>query len=165
MLTCQKCGSQFSTKVRIDGAWKNLQSRRHCLECAPPGVRLHRVPAASKLCPCCGDNLPPEAFYQRIKGVRGTNLSSWCRKCFNAEATARQRSFKLRCIQYKGGSCSKCGYAKCPGALEFHHRDPGGKDFCLSKSRSHAWTQGVQAELDKCDLLCANCHREAHEIT
>lgn len=68
---------------------------------------------------------------------------------------------KLDAIAYKGGKCQKCGYDKCYGSLAFHHRDPSKKEFGWSKMRCHSWTT-ILAELDKCDLLCANCHGEEH---
>lgn len=68
---------------------------------------------------------------------------------------------KLKCVEYKGGSCTSCGYSKYVGALEFHHRDPSEKDFIVSTARSLSWEK-VRVELDKCDLLCSNCHRETH---
>lgn len=72
-----------------------------------------------------------------------------------------RRSLKKKAIEYKGGKCIKCGYRKCVGALHFHHtRD---KDFIISHAgRTISWEK-VKIELDKCILLCANCHAEAHE--
>ena len=70
---------------------------------------------------------------------------------------------KIKLIEYKGGKCEKCGYDKCVGALEFHHLDPNEKDFNISKSgHSRSWKR-VKDELDKCILLCSNCHKETHE--
>ncbi|MEI7999365.1 MAG: hypothetical protein WCH62_07675 [Candidatus Omnitrophota bacterium] len=61
-----------------------------------------------------------------------------------------------------GGKCSACGYHKCDDALEFHHLDRSKKDFGISsKGYARSW-QKVKEELDKCLLLCANCHREEH---
>jgi formate-dependent nitrite reductase cytochrome c552 subunit len=45
--------------------------------------------------------------------------------------------------------------------LEFHHRDPTQKDFSLGHAKMTNFEK-VKSELDKCDLLCANCHREEH---
>lgn len=65
-------------------------------------------------------------------------------------------------IAYKGGKCQVCGYDKCVGALEFHHIDPTQKDFGISaKGYTRSWDKNRQ-ELDKCILVCANCHREIH---
>lgn len=65
-------------------------------------------------------------------------------------------------INYKGGHCQLCGYDRCPEALEFHHLESSGKDFGISnKGYTKSWNK-VKKELDKCILLCANCHREVH---
>jgi 5-methylcytosine-specific restriction endonuclease McrA len=65
-------------------------------------------------------------------------------------------------VQYKGGKCCICGYDKCYDALEFHHLDPSQKDFGLSSNgHTRSWEK-VKEELDKCILVCANCHREIH---
>lgn len=76
--------------------------------------------------------------------------------------TERRRKIKLLAIEYKGGCCVKCGYNKCIAALEFHHLDPKEKDFSLgNKGNCIGWDK-VKIELDKCILVCANCHREIH---
>jgi predicted HNH restriction endonuclease len=72
----------------------------------------------------------------------------------------RQRT-KERAIEFLGGKCRVCGYAKCPGALEFHHLDPDEKEFGFGTGHTRAWARMVE-ELKKCILLCANCHREVH---
>jgi predicted HNH restriction endonuclease len=55
-----------------------------------------------------------------------------------------------------------CGYGHCPEALDFHHRDPKQKSFGLSvRGLTRSWEK-IQKELDKCILVCANCHREIH---
>jgi hypothetical protein len=83
----------------------------------------------------------------------------------NADAVTRwRRRQKLKAIEYKGGSCIRCGYNTCVSALEFHHRDPTQKDFPIGGNGStRAWAK-VEIELDKCDLVCANCHREIHAL-
>lgn len=69
---------------------------------------------------------------------------------------------KQKLIQYKGGKCEKCGYNKpVPGAFHFHHRDPKEKSFNINAST--LGFQRLKAEVDKCDLLCANCHAETHD--
>lgn len=71
------------------------------------------------------------------------------------------RRRKQRAVDYKGGKCQKCGYSKCLNALEFHHTDPSRKDFTVAGKR-RPW-EDLRIELDKCLLLCSNCHREHHE--
>ena len=67
---------------------------------------------------------------------------------------------KVELVEYKGGKCEKCGYSKCVNALEFHHLDPNEKDFGIS---GKTWSlERLKKEVDKCILLCSNCHREIH---
>lgn len=75
----------------------------------------------------------------------------------------RRKKIRQLSLQYKGGRCVVCGYDKCLRALEFHHIGVDGKDFGISeKGYTRSWKK-VKDELDKCVLLCANCHREVHE--
>jgi hypothetical protein len=75
---------------------------------------------------------------------------------------ARRKKIRVMAVEYKGGKCSMCGYDHCIEALEFHHVDPAQKDFNVSsKGYTRSWVR-VKAELDKCIILCANCHREIH---
>lgn len=72
-----------------------------------------------------------------------------------------KRERKLFCIEYLGGKCKDCEGQFNPAVYELHHRDPKEKDrdpskmFQLSQER-------LVSEIDKCDLLCANCHRLRH---
>jgi len=77
----------------------------------------------------------------------------------NFNATQKRAWLKEQAIAYLGGRCVICGYEKCPAAMEFHHDNPRQKDFTISKVMS--WKR-VQAELDKCTLLCCRCHKEVH---
>ncbi|UNA01829.1 HNH endonuclease [Vibrio phage PVA8] len=84
------------------------------------------------------------------------------RKQKNKEAVVSyRRRTKLRAVEYKGGCCERCGYDKCIEALEFHHTDPNGKDFGIASGGCKRWER-IVPELDKCIMLCANCHREEH---
>jgi len=76
--------------------------------------------------------------------------------------TENRRKKKAQAIDYKGGQCRVCGYKRCAGALHFHHLDPNEKDFVISRVGTWAWSRIVN-ELDKCVLLCGNCHAEVHE--
>ena len=76
--------------------------------------------------------------------------------------TARRKKIRLMAIEHLGGKCSKCGYNKYPEVLEFHHRDPSQKDFNVSKKGLTRSWERVRREIEKCDLVCANCHRERH---
>ena len=74
---------------------------------------------------------------------------------------ARWVKIKMRAVEYLGGSCKHCGGRFPYPAMQFHHRDPAEKDASWVKIRLRAWAS-ITAELDKCDLLCANCHAIFH---
>ena len=75
----------------------------------------------------------------------------------------RRRKLRDMAIEYGGGCCVKCGYKKCKRALSFHHKDASEKDFGLSaRGLTRSWEK-MRIELDKCMLVCANCHMEIHE--
>ena len=77
----------------------------------------------------------------------------------NSSSPKTIRKEKQKAVDYMGGSCAVCGFVKCLSALEFHHLNPKEKEGY----NSH-WTFEInKKELDKCILLCANCHREKHE--
>jgi hypothetical protein len=65
-------------------------------------------------------------------------------------------------IELKGGKCMICGYNKTNAALDFHHIDGKIKEFGISLDRITRSWQKVTKELEKCVLVCANCHREIH---
>lgn len=73
----------------------------------------------------------------------------------------KKRERKFQAISYLGGVCAACNGDFHPAIYEFHHLDPSTKDRDPSKMLQLSWKR-VQAELDKCELLCANCHRLKH---
>ena len=62
----------------------------------------------------------------------------------------------------KINGCSICGYNKCGWALEFHHVNSKDKKFEINRSQidMNITNEMIIEELNKCILLCANCHRE-----
>ena len=93
----------------------------------------------------------------------GRDGRSRCVKCSYEAVKRRRKKVKILAIEYKGGRCEHCGYSKSIRALEFHHSDGESKDFNISSSvHNKSWSL-IAKELDKCVLLCSNCHREEHE--
>jgi len=87
-----------------------------------------------------------------------------CKKCAVESVQKRRLKVKKMAVDYKGGNCQKCGYDKCIDALEFHHLDPSQKEFSPStKGHCKSW-DSIKKELDKCLLVCSNCHREIHSL-
>ena len=93
-----------------------------------------------------------------------TKTKFCCVKCKNKFHVVKRRNvLKEEAIKYKGDKCENCGYDKCHSALEFHHNDPSQKDFGISQDGNTRPWEVIKEELDKCVMLCANCHREEHE--
>lgn len=101
-------------------------------------------------CKICGHIVPKKKNLGNVGNVCGA-----CRKRY------RQLKMKLKAIAYKGGKCEKCGYNKDINALDFHHIEPSEKEFTISAHFTKPWEK-LKKEIDKCSLLCANCHREEH---
>lgn len=74
----------------------------------------------------------------------------------------RRRHLKMLATVHFGGKCELCGYSRSLRALSFHHKDPSLKEFTISQVTSRSW-ESIKAELDKCVMLCANCHQEQHD--
>ena len=109
------------------------------------------------ICSKCHLDKSEKDFYGRLDRKGG--YQSRCKPCFNSYATEKCRRTKLRAIKFLGGHCVKCGYNKCPAALDYHHIDPSKKDINFVTAKHWSWKRLVE-ELKKCVLLCANCHRE-----
>lgn len=106
-------------------------------------------------------------FEIRIRGSGGTNRI-FCYECmpFNSDRKIRSKQryelFKKYSEKMKlERGCDKCGYKKCSKALEWHHPNSN-KDGDPSELLHYSLKKYIE-EIKKCQLLCANCHREEHE--
>lgn len=165
MPSCRKCGCYFPNHIKIDNISRNLSKRKFCISCSPfYGHNTKDLTAVSlalpdtKRCPRCKHTLDIDEFY--IRRDRSRPLT-YCKTCVNRQTTERHRLLKERAVQYKGGCCSICGYCRCIGALEFHHNALSSKDFEIGHCKSVS-LERIKPELDKCLLVCSNCHREIH---
>lgn len=86
---------------------------------------------------------------------------SRCRSCRGRGQTRQHRRHKALAVAYKGGRCQVCGYNRCMAALDFHHLDPNAKDPNWRLMRNWSFER-IRSELDKCMLVCRNCHAEIH---
>lgn len=100
----------------------------------------------------------------RLKGKQTKYCSITCKNRFHqGYVTQKNRGLtrKLNFIRSRGGKCTICGYDKNLAALVFHHTDPSRKEFKMDmRSRSNRTLDRVVDELDKCILVCRNCHAE-----
>lgn len=144
---CKNCGKEFTLKLLSNGDY--ARNRKNCYQCS----KLKERNLTHRTCSICSIKKPLSDFSGRI----------WtCKPCNSKRMGSIQRKTKQKCLDYKGRKCCICGYNKSTRALCFHHLDPNEKDFAISKYRTHAWDK-VKAELDKCLLVCANCHAEIHD--
>lgn len=101
-----------------------------------------------------------------LQGKQTKFCSTFCKnKHHQSYVSQKNRGLarKLELIKAAGGCCSICGYSKNLAALAFHHTDAADKDFKLDmRSLSNRGLETVLAELDKCVLVCHNCHAELH---
>jgi hypothetical protein len=127
---------------------------------------MKAIDAKEKRCKCCGKTYSTDDFYKQQQisptGEVCRYYDTFCKSCRKDSATIRRQQFKIRAVAYKGGKCVDCGYDEpYPEVFDFHHIDPTTKEFAVFKIIK-SWKKTV-VELDKCELLCANCHRKRHK--
>lgn len=107
------------------------------------------------------------------------NLNNFCSfDCRNAFKRSKQefpgvsrrhdeklfkRLRKQKAVEYMGGKCCRCGYNRSLFALQFHHVDHTTKRYTVAAILASGKWETIAAELDKCIMLCANCHFEEHK--
>lgn len=133
-------------------------------------------------CACgCGERMKSVDEYGRAKkfvsghngrkyphGDKNAHQKAWVkrnRSWVNGRRQKIARERKIEFIKRLGGRCDKCGieYNSVNGAIfEFHHDDPATKEFGLGSELTNKSFNALKAEVDKCQLLCANCHQIHH---
>lgn len=153
MLLCKnpECQKQIPNQLAVNGKKFYRGKRTYCLECSPFGEKRRIKDGEKRFCSVC------EKEYFVHKNWKSKNICMPCR--VNGDRFQK----KLKAIDYLGGKCVDCGYlgSKCPDALAFHHKDPSKKSFNISGKHCLSWEK-IKQELDKCELLCHNCHSERH---
>lgn len=113
----------------------------------------------TKICADCKIEKPIEDFYSIPSRVM-----SYCKPCFNRRCGNRWIQRKIEAIQYKGGHCTRCNLSLLNShysVFDFHHVDPLAKDYDWNRLKLGS-VESIHKELDKCVLLCSNCHRITH---
>ena len=161
---CSTCHSPIPLKENQRPS--QLRNRRYCSRsCAAKwNNHLHPKRRKTRRCRICRIPVLRTRWYcsNDCKTIARSNRPEQPKSISSGAyvVTWRQRT-KQRAITYMGGKCVVCGYDRCPRALTFHHLEPSNKDFVIS-SVTRAWDK-IKIELDKCVLLCANCHAEVHD--
>lgn len=111
------------------------------------------IPASSpRRCGHCGES-NPSRFYGNKRTV--------CGACHSAYTTRQGQNKRLRAIEILGGKCKLCGFNLFSCSLDIHHTDPTVKAPNFRSLRGWSWNH-ILRELDKCVLLCKNCHAAIH---
>ena len=116
-----------------------------------------------RVCRYCGEEKPIDQ-YETANTIKGKKYKRWkCRTCYCATKRDRRHKTSEWFLELKKTlSCKNCGDDR-HYVLDLHHRDPNKKDICLANTRSWG-KERILGEMKKCDVLCANCHREIHFI-
>jgi hypothetical protein len=86
-----------------------------------------------------------------------------CRKCAVEAVQKRRKKIKHMAVEHFGRKCADCGLqTKHNCVYDFHHLEPFKKDFGISNSGHTKSWEKIKAELEKCTMICANCHRIRH---
>jgi 5-methylcytosine-specific restriction endonuclease McrA len=107
----------------------------------------------------------PDRFCSKCKinKIKHNNKSGICKKCrppakTRSEIITRHRQKRKEfLVEYKGGKCEKCGETR-PWILVFHHINPKEKVFGLATRGTTKSIERDIQEVNKCILLCSNCH-------
>ena len=95
--------------------------------------------------------------------ICGGKCGSRRKKCNSCNTRIRRYRAKKMGVDYLGGECYRCKWSGDLSGFDFHHMDPDEKEFHLTSSNmSNRTWESVKEELDKCELLCALCHRLEH---
>lgn len=118
----------------------------------------------NKICPKCRINKNLSEFYQTKSRPTGSGI---CKKCFNEYCIQRWIQRKIEAIHYMGDECKDCKLHidnTHYSVYDFHHLNSNEKDYDWTKLRLKS-IEAIHKELDKCILLCSNCHRIRHSIS
>ena len=115
-----------------------------------------------KKCNTCGARKPLEQFFSNGYYKGKPKHKPNCRLCEMALVT--RRYYGILEEHFGELACSICGYDRSVSALDCHHTDPSSKEYAIAKMRSYS-KKKIVAELSKCVIVCANCHREIHGET
>lgn len=127
----------------------------------------------TKLCTRCKQTKPVSKFQKRGKGYQ-----PHCKLCHRANCADhykrnkavyknRAAAFKLSMVVWFNEIKSKLKCSRCPethqSTFDFHHKDPSTKLETVSNLVARGKSREIiLAEIAKCEVLCANCHRKLH---
>lgn len=148
----------------IEGKNQNYKGFKFpCTQCGSEiKCRTYRVDQHPKICRnCTTSNLGKSCKGKQNwrKGKIDPNSPSK-HPLYESERAFKSRTRrKVSIILEKGDECTVCRKRYPVNCYAFHHRDPSKKEFTLAK-----WIRRniPKEEIDKCDLVCLNCHSMLH---
>ena len=114
---------------------------------------------ADRECRACGKTKTLDLFAKNKQCKYGREHI--CQACRSLQISNKRRDNKLKAIKYKGNRCARCQGEFHPAVYDFHHIDMETKEADPGSLMHRKWSR-LKIELDKCILLCANCHRLTH---
>lgn len=139
-----------------------MKTNTKCFLCEKP---IYRRPSRLSDKPACCNEHKDEInrITNRVGGETHPRWKGGIRDKVRDRLREKKRKFKYKvdAVNLLGGKCNKCGYNDCYAALEFHHVDSSTKDKQLKNLLQGTWSK-ILIELEKCIVLCSNCHREEH---
>ena len=146
--SCKYCGNSFSKTITINAITYTYIRRTTCYECNPSHLD-NRYTKSEK-----------EAIRRKSKtkylGIIGKSYK------YDRKSTKYRNKCKSDLCNMYGGKCSVCGCRRHQSVYDFHHENPNNKEFSLSGI--HVINDMILNEIDKCIMVCANCHAEIHEM-
>ena len=114
----------------------------------------------TKICSKCGIEKPVTEYHKNGFDRQGNQkYRGYCKDCASRIESERYQ-MKKTYIDEQKLSCAKCGDTRTY-VLDYHHKDSTEKEFTIGKMKKGS-LELIQKEIDKCIVLCANCHREFH---
>lgn len=115
-------------------------------------------PRCAKWLPRAKVNCPlPEGHAGRCRTPESMKVS-YDSNAMRNRARAGRRYLWVDAYKTEHG-CARCGYCEDPRALDFDHTDPETKVAGIARMLPYAPWSRIVAEIAKCTILCANCHR------
>lgn len=116
-----------------------------------------------KRCNYCHKTYPETYFGIALTTTTKTFRRRKCRYCYRDTKQILIQRYQNWLNNHKSrAGCAKCGIQD-PRVLDFHHTDRTNKEFSIGTFRRAVGFKRIQTEVEKCEILCANCHRILHD--
>lgn len=191
---CRKCNNDFPLTIEYFCPRKTDKNgfNLYCKECINSEKREKRINKRKisnkggfipgiegKRCTICKNSYPCTLdYFGKHKGNK-SGLDTFCKECrrnrnlnnfYKASDKWKATHNRTKCIKQQrikelkenSGGCLKCKENRYY-LLDYHHIDPSTKLFQIAQGGSKGWEK-VKNEIDKCILLCKNCHSEFHHF-